>query len=84
MYKQYTKERLAYYEEMKDSEEFRFVFDEDLSYLPKAYYGIYQDTVEEPKMQNLVAEDVSFLLDQLRAEFSDKIDFDFHACFYYD
>jgi len=37
-YATYTKNRIDYLERMKNDDSFRFVFDEDLQYLPKEYY----------------------------------------------
>lgn len=37
-YANFTKDRIDYLERMKNDDSFRFVFDEDLQYLPKEYY----------------------------------------------
>ncbi len=38
MYAQFTRERLENLEKMKDDDQYRFVFDEDLMHLTKEYY----------------------------------------------
>lgn len=40
LYIQYTKNRIDFLEMIKDDETYRFVFEEDLMYLPKEYYVI--------------------------------------------
>lgn len=38
MYAQFTRERLELLEKMKDDDQYRFVFDEDLNHLTKDYH----------------------------------------------
>lgn len=68
-YLQFTKDRIEYLERMKNDDSFRFVFDEDLQYLPKDYYDVYNDTEENLTMKDTIATHNIELILFLREQF---------------
>ena len=65
-YASFTKNRIEYLERMKNDDSFRFVFDEDLQYLTKDYYEVYNDTEETLTMKDTIATHMLELLTFLR------------------
>jgi hypothetical protein len=67
-----------------ETEGFRSIFEEDIMYLTKEYHDVYRtDSHETCTLSPILVEDLTEMIQFLRCEFKD-LNFDFHACFYYD
>ena len=85
MYKQFMVNKHEYVEGIRnESEGFRSIFEEDIMYLTKEYHDVYKtDSHETCTLSPILVEDLTEMMLFLRGQFKD-LNFDFHACFYYD